>query len=374
MELLRSTQARVELSALAHNIQIARCKLNPATKILAVVKAEAYGHGAVRVSQFVEQEKLADFLGAAIVEEGVILREEGVRLPILIMGATDESHLALAVTYDLAVTVFDADTMLALQREAQQQGKLCSIHLKVDTGMNRIGARGMTEFTRMLDLLSECSHLSFDGLFTHFAKSEEPGGAFTAKQAERFEIFIQAAHSRGYRPIVHAANSGAIFGSPETQYDMVRMGLALYGYHPDPALASIYGLKPVLSWHTSVVHVKTVAAGEGVSYGLRFVTERPTIVATLPVGYGDGYKRCLSGRSDVLIHGMRAPQIGTVCMDQIMVDVTHIPNVKKGDAVVLLGQQGNEVIGADELGALADTIDYEILLSISARTPRYYEN
>ncbi|MCL2696185.1 MAG: alanine racemase [Clostridiales bacterium] len=373
MELLRSTQARVDLSAIAHNIQIARSRLRPETKLLAVVKAEAYGHGMVRVSQFIEQNGLADFLGVAIVEEGVTLRDEGIHLPILVMGVTDEAHLHAAALHDLAITVFDADTMTALQREAKAQGKRCSVHLKVDTGMNRIGAKGMAEFDRLLDLLARCPNLSFDGLFTHFAKSEESGGAFTEQQTETFSPFIAEAHARGYSPIVHAANSGAVFESPGAQYDMVRMGLSLYGYYPDTPRSAAFGLQPALSWHTSVVYVKIIAPGEGVSYGLKFVADRPTVIATLPVGYGDGYKRCLSGKSDVLIHGQRAPQVGNICMDQMMVDVTHIPDVRRGDDVVLLGSQGAETIGADELAQLAGTIPYEILLSISARTPRSYE-
>ena len=212
-----------------------------------------------------------------------------------------------------------------------------------------------------------------EGAFTHFAKAESDG-MFTALQAQRFDLLLAQVRARGYTPIAHAANSAAILMHPELQYDMVRYGIALYGSHPEPSLTAGSGLIAPMRFVTQVTNVKTIAAGEGVSYGLRFVAERPSVIATLPVGYGDGYKRALTDRADVLLHGKRCPQVGTICMDQIMVDVTELDDVCVGDEAVLLGAQGKECITADELAERAETISYEILLSLSDRVPRVYIN
>ena len=259
-----------------------------------------------------------------------------------------------------------------MERCARAAQKDAHAHLKLDTGMRRIGILDNAMLDSVLDAFDECPHVQMTGAFTHFAKSESDP-KFTALQAERFNDFIARVRARGYSPIVHAANSGATLDFPDLQYDMVRFGISLYGYHPDAKRSEQTGLTPVMSLITHISNLKTLPAGEGISYGLRYTTSHTTRVATLPIGYGDGYKRCLTGKADVLIGGIRCPQVGTICMDQMMVDVTEVPNVAVGDEAVLIGRQGNEKITADELAEKANTISYEILLSISDRVPRIYE-
>ncbi len=369
---MRSTYAVVSTENLAHNIELIRGKLKPQTKYLAVVKANAYGHGMEEIAK-VALRSGAAYLAVAFVEEGVRLRESGVAAPILLLGATDEAHMPLAVENDLIPALFTADSLFALQAFAKKAGKTCRFHFKIDTGMNRIGFTDKAEFTRALDALPSCPNLVFDGMFTHFAVSERDDKRFTLLQAERFRAYAELAHSRGYRPILHASNSAAALEMPELQFGMVRGGIAMYGCNPRGYAVDGVDLRPVMSWKTAISHIKTVPAHEGVSYGLTYVTEADTRIATLPVGYGDGYKRCLSGKAEVLLRGKRASQVGTICMDQMMVDISGIPDAKVGDEVVLIGTQGGETITADELAERAGTISYEILLSIDGRVPRVYE-
>ena len=370
--MLRSTHAVVNLPALLKNIRLAKRRLKPETKFMAVIKANAYGHGITVVGEYLEQSGLVDMLAVAIPEEGVRLRSAGVTLPILILGVTDPDHVPAVIGNDLISAVFMPEHVYAFERWAKAAGKSAHVHIKLDTGMHRIGVTDDQMLSDLLDAFDACPHVSMDGVFTHFAKSEADP-AFTHLQAQRFDAFVAQIHARGYRPIVHAANSAATLDFPELQYDMVRFGIALYGYHPDAKRTEESGLTPVMSLITYISNLKTIPAGEGVSYGLKFIASRPTRVATLPIGYGDGYKRCLTGKADVLIGGIRCPQIGTICMDQMMVDVSEVPNVAIGDEAVLIGRQGNEKITADELAEKADTISYEILLSFLDRVPRVYE-
>ena len=370
--MLRSTHAVVNLPAFLKNIRLAKRRLKPETKFLAVIEANAYGHGITTVGEYLEQSGLVDMLAVAIPEEGVRLRASGVTLPILILGVTDPDHIPAVVGNDLTSAVFLPERIRAFERCAVASGKTAHVHVKLDTGMHRIGVTDDAMLDELLDAFDACPHVSMDGVFTHFAKSETDP-AFTHLQAQRFDAFVAKIRARGYHPIVHAANSAATLDYPELQYDMVRFGISLYGYHPDAKRSPGSGLTPVMSLITYISNLKTIPAGEGVSYGLRFVASRPTKVATLPIGYGDGYKRCLTGKADVLIGGVRCPQIGTICMDQMMVDVSGVPGVAIGDEAVLIGRQGSEVITADELADKANTISYEILLSFNDRIPRVYE-
>ena len=370
--MLRSTYAVIHLPALLKNIRLVRRRLKPETKFLAVIKANAYGHGITEVGKYLEQSGLVDMFGVAIPEEGVRLRLAGVTLPILILGVTDPDHVPAVVAKDLTPAVFTPELVRTIDRYAKQAGKVAPVHVKLDTGMRRIGVTDEIALSALLDAFDECPNVRMDGVFTHFAKSESDP-IFTYRQAQRFDAFVEQIHARGFTPTVHAANSGAALDYSALQYDMIRFGISLYGCHPDPKRTEGSGLSPVMSLYTHISNLKTVPAGEGVSYGLRYVTSRPTKIATLPIGYGDGYKRCLTGKADVLIGGMRCPQVGTICMDQMMVDVSDVPGVQIGDEAVLLGRQGNEQITADELAERADTISYEILLSIGDRVPRIYE-
>lgn len=370
--MLRGTHAVIRLPALLKNIRLVKRRLKPGTKFLAVIKANAYGHGLIEVGQYLEQSGLCDMFAVAIPEEGVRLRNSGVTLPILILGVTDIDHVRAVVGYDLTPAVFTPEQVRALERCARAAGKDAHVHVKIDTGMHRIGVMDETALDALLDAFDDCPHVRMDGVFTHFAKSESDPD-FTHLQAARFDAFVARIRSRGYTPIVHAANSAATLDFPELQYDMVRFGIALYGCHPDAARTPGSGLTPVMELKTYISNLKTVPEGEGVSYGLKYVTSHPTRIATLPIGYGDGYKRILTGRADVLVGGIRCPQVGTICMDQMMVDVSEVPGVAVGDEVVLIGRQGNEEITADEIAEKAHTISYEILLSISDRVPRVYE-
>ena len=368
---MRSTYASISLASIRHNITLIRSRLKPETRYLAVVKANAYGHGMEAVANCA-LESGAAYLGVAFAEEGVRLRLAGITAPILLLGATDEDHMDDVIRHDLMPTVFTVETLQLLQTHAAKLNMTCRVHIKADTGMNRIGFTSEAAFTEAILLLKRCPNLVLDGLFTHFAVSELADTSFTLQQAERFRRYVEIARQNGLHPILHASNSAAALHIPEAQFDMVRGGIAMYGCHPAGYTVEGIDLHPVLSWHAYITHIKTIPAGEGISYGLKFVTPCDMLVGTVAVGYGDGYKRCLSGKADVLVRGKRARQIGTICMDQMMIDLTNIPDAEVGDDVVLLGTQGNETITADELADKAGTISYEILLSVSERVPRVY--
>lgn len=369
--MIRNTHAIVRYSALEHNIMLAKSKLKDNTRLLAVIKANAYGHGIVPVGRHLDTFDAVAMLGVAIVEEGALLRANDVRKPILILGATDAEHMQTIVENDLTATVFLPDHLEALEYIAARMAKTVSVHLKLDTGMRRIGICEESALHAFLQKLSDCPHIHLDGVFTHFAKSESDAD-FTAKQAERFDAFVRIIEGYGHSPILHTANSGGILMHPQYQYDMVRLGISLYGCHPDGKQTPDSGLMPAMQVVSTITNLKTVHADEGVSYGLRYIADRERRIATVPIGYGDGYKRCLTNKSFVLVGGKRCPQVGTICMDQLMIDVSDVEHVAIGDEVVLLGTQGNECITADELADLANTISYEILLSFSERVPRIY--
>lgn len=370
--MIRNTHAIIRYSALEHNILLAKSKLKENTRLLAVIKANAYGHGIVPVGQHLDDFDAVAMFGVAIVEEGAQLRANGIRKPILILGATDAEHMQTVVDNDLTAAVFLTEHLETLERIAAQRNKIVSVHLKLDTGMRRIGICDDPSLHTFLQVLADCPHVRLDGVFTHFAKSESDAD-FTAKQAERFDAFVRIIQSYGHSPILHTANSGGILMHPQYQYDMVRLGISLYGCHPDGKQTKDSGLMPVMQVVSAISNLKTVHAGEGVSYGLRYIADGERRIATVPIGYGDGYKRCLTNKSDVLIGGQRCPQVGTICMDQLMVDVSDVADAAIGDEVVLLGMQGNACITADELADLANTISYEILLSFSERVPRIYK-
>jgi alanine racemase len=368
----RSTYAEISLENIQHNIRLMRSRIKPETKYLAVVKANAYGHGMEQVAK-AALDCGAEFLAVAYAEEGVRLRNAGFIAPVLLLGATDEEHMNIVIERDLIPTVFSVETLTDLQSHAAALHKTCRIHIKVDTGMNRLGFSSEAEFVKALELLRECPNLVFDGLFTHFAVSELPDPSFTLAQTERFRRYAALANQHGFFPILHASNSAAAIHLPETQFDMVRGGIAMYGCHPAGHAVAGIDLRPVMRWHTAITHIKTIGPNEGVSYGLKFVSPCEMRIGTLAVGYGDGYKRCLSGKADVLVRGKRARQIGTICMDQMMIDLSNVPDAEVGDDVILIGSQGDEEITADELAEKAGTISYEILLSVSDRVPRFYE-
>ncbi len=372
--MIRNTQAQIDLSALDFNICQARKNLRPETKLLAVIKANAYGHGIIEVGQYLERKKTADYFAVAIVEEGIELRTSGITLPILVLGATDNDHMKAAVENDLSLTIFTVPSLLSLQAEAKRLGRTAKIHIKIDSGMHRIGIQSEAVLLDFLAALKSCPNVQVEGVFTHFAVADTSDKEFTDEQAARFMSMVELVKKAGYNPLVHCCNSGGIFQHSEYQFDMVRLGISMYGCPVNERVAKLFPLRPLLSWKTKVTNLFTLKKGQGLSYGLRYIADRDIRVATLPVGYGDGYKRCLTNKAEVLIGGKRCKQIGTICMDQMMCLVSEVDDIKIGDEAVLIGTQAEEAITADEMALWADTISYEILLSISDRVPRIYKD
>ena len=363
----RGTYIRVNLDAIARNTRLL-CRAIAPAKLLAVVKANAYGHGLTQVAK-TALENGACFLGVAIPEEGETLRRSGVEAPVLVLGAVNEKGAEASVRYGLTQTVFDPERVEYLEKAAVKLGKPAFAHLKCDTGMGRIGVRNEREIKAVLSALEKAPHVRLTGAFTHFADADGETPDYTLSQIRKFEA-MRKLLPQGL--LLHAAASAAGARYPQARYDMVREGIALYGI---PAVPQEQAVSPALSWHTEIAAVKTIEKGACVSYGCTFTAQRETRVATLPVGYGDGYHRSLSGKAQVLIAGSRCPVIGRVCMDQIMVDVTGLrpEDARIGTPVVLLGRQGNEEITAVEMARWADTIAWEMLLAATARVPILYQ-
>ncbi len=369
---MRPAWAEIDLDALAHNVR-AICQLvRPRAAVMAVVKANAYGHGLEAVSR-VALANGACALGVALLQEAVELREKGFREPIVVLGYTPECDAEEAVAYGISQTVFTLEAGLALAAAARRLGKRARLHVKIDTGMSRLGFLPNNAALEQITSLASLPELELEGIYTHFATADERDKSFAEEQFARFCRFLEALAARGVRPRWrHCANSAAILDLPHTYLDLVRPGIALYGLYPSPDVGRRVELRPVMSLKARVAHVKEVPPGTGVSYGRTYVTKTWTRIATIPIGYADGYSRLLSNKAAVLIKGRRAPVIGRVCMDQLLADVTHIPGVVPGEEVVLLGRQGEEEVTADELAGYLGTINYEVVCMVSERVPRVY--
>ncbi len=369
-EQYRPTRLEIDLSALEENARRLRAKTPKTALLMAVVKADAYGHGAAQAARAAIRGG-ADWLAVAIPEEGVALREAGLDAPLLVLGGIAKEGAEAAAAYGLSQAVFDAETVRYLDEAAARRGTTLGLHVKVDSGMGRIGVRDEAALNRLVAAIDAAKHVRLEGVFTHFATSDDEDLSFAREQARRFEAITATTRASHPDAIVHACNSAALLRCPEYAYGMVRAGIALYC---DPNLpgGEGAGLREAMRWTTRAVYVKEVEPGESVSYGRRFVAERPTRVMTLPLGYADGYRRCLGGTASALVRGRRAPVIGRVCMDQIMLDVTDVPDAAVGDEVVLLGAQGNERISAREFAGWLGTIEYEVFLSPTARVPKVY--
>jgi len=336
--------------------------------MMAVVKADAYGHGLVPTARL-ELAAGADYLAVALTEEGVALREAGIKAPILVLGGASPEGLGAAVEYHLAQAVYEPAAIAILQKEALRRDTVAHAHLKIDTGMARIGVRGDEALDGMLAFFKDNPRVKLEGAFTHFAAADGDQ-EFTRRQNAQFVKAVGRIRALGYRPIAHAAASEALLRDPTLWHDMVRPGIALYGGSVRHLLP---GLTPAQTLVTHPVRIARVPAEETVGYGRTFRAERDSLIMTLPVGYGDGYPRLLSNRAHALVRGRRAPLVGRVCMDMVMVDVTAIPEAAMDDPVVLLGAQGAERITPDELAALTGTISYEIMLGFTARVPRAFD-
>ena len=360
---MRPTVMKISMGALLNNAKALRARVPDGVKMLCVVKADAYGHGSVPFAQALHG--IADAFAVAIVEEAKLLRENGVKEMIVILGGAGEESLREAVRIGASQAVYTPEALLILEDEAGKLGVRAKAHLKLDTGMTRIGVRGMEGLGSLLEVWKRCPNVDMEGCFTHFCAADTDP-EFTELQNARFEEMLNAVRQAGFSPIAHAAASSAML-TPEYQHDMVRAGIGLYGScMPELEDALQYAQTLV----TKPVRIDRIQAGDTVGYGRAYRAERETVVMTVPVGYGDGYPRSLSGRADVLVRGCRAPVIGKVCMDMLMVDVTGIPDAALEDEVVLMGKQGSERITPDELAELAGTIPYEIMLGFSPRIPR----
>jgi alanine racemase len=360
----RPTVAVVDLGAIRHNVRV----LAPGrSAVMAVVKANGYGHGAAPVAR-AAIEAGASWLGVALVEEGIELRESGLEAPVLVLSEFPPGSEKEALAAGLTPTLYTEEGLARLGAAAGSVGESVMVHVKVDTGLHRAGLlpEGVLRYAR-----SVAKHgLQVEGVWTHFACAADPADPTTDLQLQRFHRAVDRLSEAGIRPrYLHAANSAAIMSRPDSHLDLVRMGLAMYGLCPGPALAGMADLRPAMSWRSAVAATKRVAAGEGISYGLLYRLDRESTIATVPVGYADGYSRRLAGTATVLIGGRRYPVAGAVTMDQIMVDCGDDP-VDPGDQVVLMGRQGSDEITADDLAAWMGTISYEIVSGVGARVPR----
>ncbi len=367
---LRPVWAEINLDNYTHNIKVIKERY-PDTKIMAVVKADGYGHGAIPVAR-ASLLGGAERLAIAIVDEGIELRDAGFTSPIQVLGGTLESQLEQVVDYNLIQTVFNLETVRTLSEIAEKKGKTVKVHLKIDTGMGRVGVMP-EEAGEIAAQIVSLPNINLEGLMTHFATADEADKSYTERQVHRYCQALADIESRGIEiAIKHVANSAAIIDLPQYKYDLIRPGIMSYGLWPSAEVDHDIDIRPVMEWKARIVHSKRVALGTAVSYGKTFITRRESVIATLPLGYADGYSRQLSNKGQVLVKGQRAPIIGRVCMDQCLIDVTDIPGVEVGDEVVLLGRQGDEFISAEEMASWIGTINYEIVCLVNKRVPRYY--
>lgn len=367
---MRTTFAVIHLSHLAHNVRVIKNILPPNTKMTAVVKADGYGHGSIPISRKVLQAGV-DSLAVAIAEEGARLREAGITAPIHVLGVTLPESVDLLVAHDLIATVFTEEQLDQLSAAARSAGKQASMMLKMDTGMGRIGFKP-EELTSFVKKAATYRELNICGLFTHFASADAADKSYALEQKERLDQALSDLEKAGFiLPCISAANSAAIIDL-KASYQTVRPGIILYGLPPSQEMQHHLPLKPVMELKTKIVYIKKVPVQASVGYGCTYHASQETYIATLPIGYADGYSRLLSNKASVLIGGKRCPVVGNVCMDQIMVDLGPTCQAKVGDEAVLFGRQGDEEISVDELAELIGTISYEILCGISPRVPRLY--
>lgn len=375
LESYQRVWAEVDLDAIWENMVHMKENIAENTKILAVIKTDGYGHGGVPIAKMLEQLDFMFGYAAATYEEAHVLREAGVKKPILILGYTFPYCYEELIRDEIRPAVYRRDTVEELAAAAAKVGKKAKVHIKVDTGMGRIGITPDEEGLEFVRFLIEHPELEVEGIFTHFAKSDEADKTSANHQLELFQNFIDKIQTElGITiPVKHCSNSAAILEMPQANMDMVRAGITTYGLYPSEEVSKdIVPLRAAMSLYSHIVYCKTIHAGQSVSYGGLFTAQKDTRVATIPVGYGDGYPRSLSGRGYVLIHGKKAPILGRVCMDQFMVDISEIPEAMDGDKVTLLGMDGTERITAEELGELSGRFNYEFVCDLGKRIPRVY--
>lgn len=374
MEKHSRVYAKIDLDAILWNLDAMKQNIPENSRMICVVKTDGYGHGAVPIAKMVQDREDVWGFAVATVEEAEILREHGINKPIMILGFAFPEHYEKVVRLDLRPAVFKYEMACQLSEEAKKQGKVLPIHVAVDTGMSRIGFQVTEEAADEVKKICELPDIIVEGLFTHFSKADETDKEFTHHQLKEYNRFLQMLDQRKVNiPMHHSANSAGIVDVPESGMELVRPGISMYGLYPSEEVSKeAVVLKPAMELKTHIAYIKTLEAGRMISYGGTYVTEDEMRVATIPVGYGDGYPRALSNKGYVLIHGKKAPILGRVCMDQFMVDVTHIPDALELDEVTLVGNDNGAVLTVEELGDLGDRFNYEFICCIGKRVPRIY--
>lgn len=364
--------ADIDLDSICHNIIEIRKTLKKDTKLMAVIKADGYGHGSVPIARALNE--LCDIYGIAVIEEAVELRRAGIKNDIMLLGAVFKEQISLAVAYDVIVSIFSYDIAKDLSKESAKLKKTTRVHIKIDTGMGRVGYQPVKESIDEIKKIINLPYIQVEGIFTHFACADHADKTSVLKQYNVFSMFIKQLESEGITfKIKHASNSAAITDILDTELNLVRSGIITYGMYPsDEVIKDNIDLKPAMEIKTHVSHVKTVEAGFLVGYGSTFITKRKSIIATIPIGYADGYPRGLSNKGYILINGKRMPIAGRICMDQFMVDVTDAGVVHVGDEVTLIGRDGDEIITVEEMAELIGSFNYEFVCNISKRVPRIY--
>lgn len=373
----RPTLAEINLDHLRANYNAFREALPDHMKLLACVKANAYGHGAVEVARELQQLGAA-YLSVAFLDEALELRQGGISGPILVLGYTPPEAVEIAYEYDVTITLFSSEVLQAIKALPVKPEKPLKVHIKIDSGMGRLGLLPGEDAISFIEEALSLPQVVVEGMFTHFARADEENKDYTLGQYRRFQGVADALRDKGYHiPIIHTGNSAAAIDTPELSYNMVRVGIGLYGLYPsDEVNRKTVSLRPVMTLKTKLVYVKNLPPHSGISYGTKYVTKQEERIGTLPIGYADGFSRMLSGKAEVLIRGRRVPVVGNICMDQCMVSLKSFAEeaeqIKAGEEVVLIGQQSGECITADELAAKLGTIHYEVVCMIAHRVPRLY--
>lgn len=368
----RPVWAEIDLDNIAHNMREIR-RISKSKDIIAVVKADGYGHGAVDIVPTLLKNG-ATRLAVAVISEALEIRKSGIDCPIMILGYTPGNFAKELVKYDIEQTVFNYELACDISKEAVSQGKMAKIHIAVDSGMGRIGFIPNEESANEVYKISKLPNIVMEGIFSHFSTADEENKEYTMEQLKAYNAFIDLLTKKGVKINVrHIANSASIIDLPDVHFDAVRPGIILYGYYPsDEVNKQNIDLKPAMTVKANIVHIKTLPEGKSISYGRKFETSRPTVIGTLPVGYADGYTRLLFNKAKVIVNGKFAPIVGRICMDQCMVDLTDVGDVKVGDEVILLGEDNGLKFNGDDIAELLDTINYEVTCAVGKRIPRVY--
>lgn len=365
----RPTWVEIDLDAIRENTINIKKLCGEKTGIMGIVKADGYGHGSIQVSKILIEEGVR-YLGVSSLDEGIVLRKSGIDHPILILGYTPEEQLEDTIEWNINQTIYDLDTAKILAEEGKERNRKVKIHIKIDTGMGRLGFRGRENIINSIVEINKLASLEIEGLYTHYSVADQKDKAYTSDQLNQFLDICKTLEKLNIHiPLKHTANSAAVIDMEDTYFNLIRPGIILYGLYPsNEVIKDNLLLKPAMAFKTKIANVKRVEKDSSISYGRKYITSEEKLIATLPVGYADGYPRMLSGRTHVLIHGVKASIVGSICMDQCMVDISDIPNAKVGDEVILFGPG----LSAEELAEKIGTINYEIICMVSKRVPRVY--